>query len=311
MVISTATANPVLTATLNRYILDATSLVGRRIAPIFLTGQQAAQYYIFDKDNALSIPRDLQRAPGTPYKRTMLKLSDDSYSCSNKGIEIPVDDEERAKYAAAFSADAAAMKRTRDIIMLNHEMRVHDMVTSSATPHSAVTHKWDDYSDASSDPLSDVHVVQELIHDLTGLDANLMVLPRKVFFALKEHPKLIERIKYSERGILTVDIMTEFFGIPIAIAGGMTNSAADGQVVVPDTIWDDSVFIGHVETSADLQSPNFARTFIWTSQSGPDGVAVESYREDKIQSDIHRCKQHSDEKITGAELGYHLSATLT
>src|SRR4051812_1209142 len=124
MVISTATANPVLTVTLQKYILNAASLVGRNIAPIFLTGSQSAQYYVFDKDNALSIPQDLQRAPGTPYKRTFMKLSGDSYSCTNKGIEIPVDDEERAKYAAAFSADAAGMKRVRDIIMINHELRV-------------------------------------------------------------------------------------------------------------------------------------------------------------------------------------------
>lgn len=310
MLISTATVNPVLTGILQRYIMDAATLVGTKIAPIFLTGAQSAQYYVFDKDNALSIPRDLQRAPGMPYKRTFMKLSSDSYNCSNKGIEIPVDDEERAKYAAAFSADQAAMKRTRDIVMINHELRVHDLVVGGTTPTSAIIHQWDDYADTASNPLTDVNAVKEVIHDATGMDANLMVIPRKVYLALLEHPLLMSRIVYSQKGIITLDLLKEFFGLDIAVAGGMFDTAADGQVVVPDSIWGDDIWIGHSEQTADLQAPNFARTFIWTAQTGPDGVLVESYRQDEIQSDIHRAKQHSDEKITGAELGYHLSDAL-
>lgn len=311
MLISTATANPVLTALFTKFMQDTAGLVGLQIAPIFLTGQQAAKYYVFDKDNMMTVPRGLERAPGTPYKRTMLKLSDDSFSCSNKGIEIPVDDEERDKYASAFSADEAAMKRARNIIMMNHEIRVRDMATGSSTPTSAVTSKWDDYGNNDSNPVYDLDVVKEVIRLACGLDANLFVMPRKVFNVLKEHPKILEKIKYSQRAVVTVEILQEVFGIPkIAIAGAIENTAADGQAVSPDYVWGDSVWIGHVETSSDLQAPNFARTFVWTSQTGADGVMVESYREDKIQSDIHRAKQFTDEKVTGSEMGYHLSDTL-
>lgn len=312
MLISSATANPVLTATLTKFVLEQSGLVGQLIAPLFLTGQQSAKYYVFDKENFVSIPTGLERAPSTPYQRTNLKLSDDSYSCVNRGIEVPVDDEERAKYRDAFSADEAAMRRARNVMIINHERRVKTLATAAGVPNSSASNAWDAYDNADSDPVGDTDVIKEVVRTGSGLVVNLMVISVTVFNALKEHPKILDKIKYSQRGVVTREILQEVFGIPqIAIAGAVENTAADGQTATLADIWGDKVFFGHVEPSSDLQAPNFARTFVWTAQSGPDGVLVESYREDNIQSDIHRAKQHTDEKMTGSELGYWLDSVLT
>ena len=101
-------ANPVLTATLNNYLVNAEGFVGRRVAPLFLTPEQSAQYYVFDRANMLDAADLKGRAPSTAYPRTQLKLSDDTYRTIDRGLECPVDDGQRKKYAKAFDADAAA-----------------------------------------------------------------------------------------------------------------------------------------------------------------------------------------------------------
>lgn len=309
MITSNATANPVLAATLQKYYLDANGYVGKRVAPLFPTSLQSASYYVFDKENLLSIPADISRAPSMPFKRTQLKISDTNYSCQEKGIECPVDDTERAKYAIAFAADEAAMRRAALVITSRHEIRVARMATDTAQVNNTSPDvPWSAYNDADSNPVGDVDQAKESIKLGCGLQANLMVLPQPVFNVLKEHPTILDKIKYSERGVVTAEILAEVFGVQeIVIPGAVINGAADGQIVSPQYIWGNKVWLGHVDGAVDLQAPNFARTFVWSQFSGADGMSVESYREEQTKSDVHRAQQHSDERVTGKELAFLLT----
>lgn len=313
MIIGNVSANPVLTATLNNYLVNPDGFVGRRLAPIFLTPEQSAQYYVFDRENMLSASSLKGRAPSTPFPRTKLKLSDDTYRTIDRGLEIPVDDGVRKKYAKAFDADLAAIRKIRNDVLLNHEIRVRDKATGASVASATLltAAQWDNYAGASHDPVANVDAGKEAIHSASGMEANLMILPRAVFMKLKESPKILDKIKYSQRGVVTVEILQEVFGIPnIKIAGLSLNSAADGQTPVPADLWSDNVVLAHVEDSPALDAPNFMRTFVWTEETGPDGVLVETYRQNEIKSDVHRAQQWTDEKITGLELAYCIKDVL-
>lgn len=310
--ISTAAANPVLASLLVRYMSDPAGFIGNRLAPLFMTREQAASYYIYDNDNLASTPKLLERAPGTPYARTNMKLSDDTYRCVNRGIEIPVDDEERAKYATSFGADDAAMQRIRQIIRINHEIRVRNkLTTGGVVTSSSPSVKWDAYTNTSSDPIGDVQAAKDAIYGGSGMDPNLMTLPRGVFYKLRQHPKILDQFRYTQGGGVTLEDLEQVFQIKIALANVQDDGAADGQSISLAQIWTDTVVLAVVGQPGNLASPSALRTFVWSSQTGADGIAVESYREDNIQSDVHRAKQYTDEKVTGAALAYVLTDTLT
>jgi len=305
------TANPVLTATLNNYLVNAEGFVGRRVAPLFLTPEQSAQYYVFDRDNMMSSPTLAGRAPSTPFPRTSLKLSDDTYRTVDRGLECPVDDGQRKKYAKAFDADAAAIRKIRNDVLVNHEQRVASVAKAAAVANHTPTKRWDEYDEDDSDPVADVDTGKNAIFNATGMEANLLIIPRAVFYKLKEHPAILEKIKYSQRGVVTKEILAEVFGVDeILVPGLVTNSAAEGQTPVPSGIWGKIAFLCHAENVQSLDAPNFMRTFVWTSETGPDGVLVESYREDKIKSDVHRAQHWTDEKRVGLELGYQIKAVI-
>ena len=305
---SKATANPILTQTAYKFMQDSSEFVGRSLFPIFNTREQAAQYYVFDRENALNVPTNIQRAPGAGYSRSLMSLSDDSFACKEYGHEEPVDDIEKAKYTSALNADSAAVERSTNIVMVNHEIRAHALATSGAVQSSTPGTKWDA---GSSDPIGDVDAVRELIHDNCGLDANTMVISRDVFNVLKELPAIVDKIKYTQRGIITADLLAPIFGVQkVLVAGVITNSAAEGQALSPAKIWGDDVILAHVNSAQNLKAPNFGRTFAWSKFTGTKGILVKSYRQEEINSDVHRVTQNVDEKLVGAECGYRLSDVL-
>ena len=305
--ITTATANPVLSQLLVKFMQDAREFVGLKLFPFFFTPLQSAAYYVFDRDNMLNAPGSISRAPGGPYSRTRMRLSDDAYNCREFGHEEPVDDRERKKYSIAFDADAAAVRRLAYILMLDYEKRTQGKAATLAA--NAPASVWDDYT--NSNPMTDVDAGREVIHNNTGLDPNLLVISRPVFFKLKEHPKILDKIKYTQRGIVTPDLLAPVFGVDeVAVAGGIQNSAAEGQAVNPANIWGKDVYLAHVSAAQDLQSPTFGRTFAWTQETGPEGVLIESYRDETIRADVHRARQDCDEKILGNEAAYRIAAAI-
>lgn len=308
---STATANPVLTATFVNHMQNLASFVGRRIAPVFNSAEQAASYYVFDEENGFDIPDLEPRAPSSPYPRTKMLLSQDTFDCIDRGIELPVDDSERRKYESALSADMAAARRAANIVAVSHEKRVYTKATSVAVPTSSPSAKWNTYTGTPGDPLGDIDTAKETIYDACGMEANLLVLPRAVFNAVRHHPDVVDRFKYTAGGIITAQQLATLFNVrEVVVPGALENTAADGQTISPSQIWGESVLLCVTNPSPDLEAPNFMRTFNWSAITGPSGALVESYREENVTSMIHRARTYSDEKITGASLAYHFSNTL-
>lgn len=311
---SNVTFNPALTATFNKFVTQATGFVGLRLAPLFRSGLQATNYYVFDRENMLNIPRLEARAPGTPYHRQTMKLSGDAFSCKNYGTEIPVADEEREKYAVAFDADQAAIRRNGHIILFNHEIRVKTLFDSNGVPNSTPAVKWDAYANAASDPVGDIKAAKRVIHVNCGIEPNTLALSKLVYDVLTEHPK-IKGLYENTDGPLTREQLRKAFEVDnLEVAGAVENVANEGQALNPAYLWADNVYLAVSTQSQDLQAPNAARTFHWAmrggSGSGEVGSIVESYRSDEVDADIHRVKHHTDEKLTGAEMSYRLNDVL-
>jgi hypothetical protein len=302
--------NPVLTMTAQKFMQDSTAFVGRRLFPLFFTALQSANYYVFNRENLLNAPTNIRRAPGSHYTRHPMTLTGDSYSCQNYGVEEPVDDEERAKYGSAVDADNAAVRRGVNTILINHELRVRDKIyNASGIPTSTPGATWDD---PAATPVQDVRVMKEGIYSNCGMEANVLCMNRNVFNALCDCPQILDRIKYSERGIITEQLLASLFGVAeVLVAGGVVNSAAEGLTLNPSSIWGSTVILAHVESAQDLSAPNFGRTFAWSQFTGPDGLQTFTYRQDEIDSDIHRVRQHCDEKLVGPECGYRLTDVLS
>lgn len=307
-IISSATANPVLSGLFQKFLRSADGFVGKVLAPISRVGEQTARYFVWDSSNLLSVPRLKARAPGSPYPRTQGKLSDDQYFAQNWGIEEKVPDEDIKRYGTRFSAQQAALRRVKNIVVVNHELRVKDLYGGASVPTSTVSTKWDQ---ASSDPIGDVDIAKAAIRAASGMNPNTLVLSQTVFDVLKVNSAILAKFQNVERAILTKELLQAIFGVPrVEIAGQLIDTAADGQAVDPGEIWGDSVYLAYIDPTDDIQVPSAAKTLLWTAW-GSDEAMVESYYERNIKSEIERCEHYTDEKLTSADMAYRLDDVLT
>jgi hypothetical protein len=288
-------------------MVSANEYVAKRLFPVLPVAMQAAGYYVFKAENMLNIPQLIARAPGTPYSRGRVSLDQDTYNTRDYGHEEPIDDRERKKYRTAFDAEKAAVIRAMRVVLVNQEQRAHDLAVSPGVPTSAVTNAWDNY--ATSDPVADVDPVREVIRLNAGILPNTMMISEPTFNALANHPKFLDRIKYTQKGVLTEDLLADIFKIPnVIVARTVANSANAGQALTPADIWGNDAIIAYVDSSPDLQAPTLGRIFSWTEEVGPDGTVVESYRDDDIRSDVIRVRSDADEHLVAPACGYRLSA---
>lgn len=309
---STATFNPVISSLFNGYFVNPDGFVGLKLAPIFRTGEQSATYPVFDRENFVNVPTLRERAPGTPFQRSVPRISDDKYSTKNYGHETPVADETRKKYAKQIDADRAGIRRNAHTILVNHEIRVHALYTGPSVTHRASpASKWDDYQ--NSDPIGDVKAARRVIDVEGGLVPNTLTISQTVADRLTLHPK-IRQLFPTHNGPVTEQMLQVAFEIQrVLIAGGKVNTAAEGQALNIDYLWGDLAILSVSVDNGDLEEPNAARTFLWTEESGGDvaGSFVETYRDETIKSDVHRSYHHTDEKITGKDLIYLLEDVLS
>lgn len=306
---SNVTINPVLSITATNYEVGADQYIAKKLFPTLPVSAQAAGFYVFKAENMLNIPALLARAPGAPYSRGSTSLDNDAYNTRDYGREELVDDRERKKYAVAFAAEKAAVIRGMRIVLVNQEVRAQQLATSGAVPTSAPAIAWDQ---ANSDPVGDVNAVREVIRLNSGVIMNTMTITEPIFNVLSEHPKITEKIKYTQRAVITEEMIAAVFRVKdLFVARTVANSANEGQALTPADIWGKDCILAYVDAAADLKSPTFGRIFTWTEEVGAEGVIVESYRDDERRSDVVRVRNDADEKLIAPACGYRLSGAIS
>lgn len=324
---TTATLNPILTTVANQFMRDPSGFVGIRLMPPFATAMQSANYYLFTAAELAQVPNLPGRAPGSAYPRLKQTISNDNYSCKDYGIEGPVADEDRKKYSAYFDADLSTTRRLIDTIRVNHEQRVYNLVTTGGTPGAAIAVPW---NDATSNPKGDVDAARESIRQNIGLQPNLLIITQPMLNTLSIHPRLLDVFKYTTAGVLEEDRLAAYFQVKsVAIARNVVATNVEGQNFSPADIWGNNAVLAHVNDAQDLMVPNYGRTFYWTSFTsevnmntggsgpamttgggGPDLMAIFSYRDETVKSDIHRTEHYVGEKLTAVNAGFILQSPL-
>ncbi|MBB5351350.1 hypothetical protein HNR46_001586 [Haloferula luteola] len=307
---STAIFNHVLTRTASEYAVNEAEYAAGALFPVFPAAVQAARFPVWLRDNLLTVPAVKPRAAGAPYERADLTLDEDTFATRDYGIELPLDDRQKAIYASALDADRGKVQRGTRILLLNKEQRCHDLATGGGVPSSSPGTKWDA---AGGDPIGDIKAAREVIHDNCGLDPNVAIIPRDVFNILIELDQIRDKYKYTQGGNITAQILAAILQVDrVVVAGTVKNAAAEGQAISVAKVWGDSVVLAHVSATLDLESPSFGRTFAWSGYTGAKGgeIAVMSYRENNPPALIHQLKHDVDEKIAAAACGYHLSNVL-
>lgn len=279
--------------------------ISEKIAKPVTVKKQTDKYYVHGRESWVPSGTDY-RAPGTVANEIGgIQVSLDTYYAQEHALQIPVTDEERDNADSAFSPDKDGTELLTKKILLNRELAIRNFVVDASryatglTKTLTSTTQWDVY--ATSDPIQDVRVAKFAVHNASFVDPNVAVIPYQVMHFLLDHPKIIDRIKYTDRAILTEELVATVMGLTGVVVPGMpvgTSAGTSNNFNMTATyLWGDDVLLAYVPKSAGLKVPAFMYEFVWSY--GGKAQAVDRWREEVRKSDLIRVSRRYDLKMIG------------
>jgi hypothetical protein len=277
-----------------------------QILPPVPVVKESAAFWVYDKSK-LDTP-DSKRAPRSNYNRIDWAVTTDTYLAEQYGLEGEIDDEERKNAASPLDLDVDTTEIVTDMVLNNRELRVQALVMATANVTSNTTlsgtSQWSDL--ANSDPLGDVKTGRTTMYtNAPGYVPNVFLMGYLVFEGLKIHPDIKEIVKYTERAIITRQILAAVFEVDEVLIGKVIRrSSKEGQTDAFTDVWGKDALLFYREDRPSLKRASFGYQF------RENDLRVFRYREDKRDTDVIRVSEKGDEKLIAATLGYLIKAAV-
>lgn len=273
--------------------------IADQVLPVISVKKESDKYYTYNRDWRL--PQS-KRAAGAEANAVEWNVSTATYSCEEYALKDIIPDRVRDNTDTPLNMDVDTTEYLTDLIQLGREKRIADIVFAVATYGSqtsalAGANRWDDY--AGSDPIGDVRTAKATVHAASGKMPNVMIIGFQAYLKLLDHPDILERIKYTQRGIITADLIAAVFELDNLLVGkALYDSSLEGIAESLGYLWGKSVALVYAEPSPGIKKVSFGYQF----QSR--GFRVKKWREEAREGDWVEAGEIRDEKIVSASCGY-------
>ncbi len=260
------------------------------------------------------------RAPGAlPAEVDYTLATAGEYSCLPYAIAKRVPWETRENADPPLRPDNEAVEFITDQILLAREIRIASLLFSGTTFSgytagvTALTGggqvAWDTH--ATSTPIVDIEQMKENVRTQIGRRPNTLILGAAVWKALKWHPDLLDLIKYTQKGVVTEDLLASLVGMRVLVGDPIYSDTAEGVAFSSSDIWGKYALAAYISPTPSLMSPSLGYTLAWTGMGGLTR-SVERYELTEGQKATkYVVEEHSDEIVAAADAGYLLSAVVS
>jgi hypothetical protein len=228
-------------------------------------------------------------------------LSSVDIALDEHDLEYPIDYREDAE--AAFNLQAHATFVATEGIQLRREKMVADLVQAQASypaENKIVLSGNACFNNAASNPIGVIETGKEAIRSKIGRYPNTLIMGASVYSVLKQHEKLLDRIKYAMKGIVTTDLLREIFEIPHIGVGRAVFSSDKG---VFSDVWSDNIVLAYVPGKRESsQRTPYEPSFGYTLRKRNNPVVDTRVEDGKIE--VIRSTDIFKPYLLGAEAGY-------
>lgn len=306
------------------YMQEADNFLATRVFPRVPVTNQANKYFVYSQADFYRSDAK-RRGPGAQAARSGYNVdATGTYSCDRDALGHAIADPIRANADAPLDLDREATEYLSQQLLLVQETRFQGSffktgVWTGGTGGTDVTPttKWDD---AASTPIEDIRAQIRQVFSGTGYNPNKLVLGRKTFDNLLDHPDLIDRIKYGQTNMgparANEEIMAQLFGVEeVIVANALQNTAIEGAAASYSFINDQkSALLVYAPANPGLMIPSGGYTFVWGGAEGADsgtGVRVKRYRAETEESDIVEAEMWYDQRLVAPTLGAFFTAAVS
>lgn len=316
------------------YMQDATNFVADVIFPNVPVEHKSDKYFVFAKDAFLKAGG--QQVPyGQEAPRGGFALSSASYDVGTPwrwAFDLTPD--VLANADAGVNIDQAASNFVMNGLLVQREVQwaskffktgvwgtdVTGVAASSYTGSASQAVQWND--DGNSDPITDVSNARAAILSNTGYLPNTMCVSFYVHEALKKHPLIIDRVKYTGGAVkaITEEMLAGLFEVErYVVAKAVQATNAEGATVATSLVLGKNALLCYSAPAPGLLAHSAGYNFVWSKLTGMNNLGVATYRTPMPW--LGQTSTHVTERIegsyayslnvTGADLGYFFSGIVS
>lgn len=297
------------------YMQDASNYIADKVFPIVPVKRQADLYYIYNTGDFLrdeaKVRGAIGESAGSDYD-----LDTDTYYCKKHAFHKDVAPDDRINYDEPLDADKDAQLFVSQKMLIRREMEWatkffktgvwgSEVAGKASAPGAGEAIYW---NLDTSNPIADITGEAVKMASKTGYRPNTLVLSPYVFNALKNHPDVLDRVKYTETGIVTTSLLASLFEVSnVYVAWAVVNSAAKGSTDSIDFIMGKNALLCYSNPTPSLRTPSAGYIFAWTGLEGAGayGNRIVRIPMDMLGLGVERIEGEIafDAKKVGADLG--------
>lgn len=296
------------------YIQSADNFIATKVFPIVPVDKQSNLYFKYTKEDWFRDDARL-RADGAEAATSGYGLTTDSYYADVYAVKKAVGDQTMANFDNPLDPMRDAAKFTAQLILNRLENQfVSDWITTgvwgkdytgvSSSPSTDQFIQWSDL--ANSDPIQDIEKGKAQILSTTGFEANKLVLGYEAYRVLRNHPDIIDRVKYTGRDVPDTQYLAQLFGVDeVLVAKAVKNTANEGQTGSFSFSFGKSALLVHSASNPSLLTPSAGYSFQWRGVSEGLGLTVgtKQYRLEQNAATYIESQIAFDNKVVAADLG--------
>ena len=257
------------------YMQDASNYIADKVFPIIPVKRQADLYYIYNTGDFLrdeaKVRGAISESVGGDYD-----LDSATYYCKKYAFHKDVSPEERVNYDEPLDADKDAQIFVSQKMLIRREMEwaskffktgvwSNEIAGDSATGAGKVIY----WNKDTSNPIQDITNESVKMAARTGYRPNTLVLSPYVFNALKNHFDVLDRVKYTETGIVTTSLLASLFEVEhVYVAWAVVNNSAKGTADDVNFIMGKNALLCYSNPNPSLRTPSAGYIFAWTGLEG-------------------------------------------
>lgn len=292
--------DPVLTSAAQGY--KNAAFVGGALFPKVPVAQRGGKILSFGKEDFMLYATG--RSPGQNTKRVTFGYQGAPYALESHSLEglLPVETLQEGLAVPGIDMSMVTVSKTQNIIALRLEKAQADAARNAAAygANNKVTLAGaSQFNDANSDPVTAIETGKEAVRKQIGKRPNTAIIGAAVFAALKVHPKILDRLKYTGRDVATPELLASLFGLDQVLVGDAIYASDDGTF---NDVWGKDVVLAYTEVAsvAEQGAPSYGYTY----QLGGYPIVEEPYFERNNKSWVYPVTDEVAPVVAGSSAGY-------
>jgi hypothetical protein len=300
------------------YMQDAANFVSDQVFPVVPVQHKSNKYFVFAKD--VFMRRGGRISPfGQEAPRGGFAVSNDNYSTETWRWAFDLLPDIKANADPAINMDQVASNFVMNGLLVEREIQwgtsffgtgIWGTDVVAGTGFTA----WDD--PANSDPITDIAVGRKTILSNTGYMPNTLTVGFSVHEALKRHPLIVDRFKYTSSDSISADMIARLLEVDrYIVAKSVQATSQEGDTITTAFILGQNALLSYAAPAPSLMAHSAGYTFVWSRLTGLNNLGVATFRYPMPQLGV--TSEGTTEriegqyayvhKVTGSDLGYFFS----